>query len=278
MPATVKPLRPSAPTPAIGRAILLVGWAGALRRSEIVSIEFDDVAFGEHGVTIRLRQTKGSQDTVVTVDIPKAKNEEVCPVLALPAWLDLGHITEGPVFRGMRKGDHLSNGRLSDRHVDGIIRRLAGSEYSGHSLRAGWCTAAGRAGALLPDSMRHSRHKSERVLRSAISALVGAGSITPARTCCKLGHVNGKPLSQAAFCLSPTVSRIRASDTVQSSPVRRAGCHRARIARDMRVKCAPVAPSHSRAHCKRPARRKTCTALSGRGRAMSSRGRRGRAP
>jgi hypothetical protein len=48
-------------------------------------------------------------------------------------------------------------------HVDGIIRRLAGEEYSGHSLRAGWCTAAGQAGTLLADSMRHSRHKSERV-------------------------------------------------------------------------------------------------------------------
>jgi integrase len=145
------------------RAILLVGWAGALRRSEIVSINVDDVAFSEHGVTIRLQQTKSSQDTVVSVDIPKAKNEAVCPVRALRTWLDLAHITEGPVFRGMRKGDHLTDGRLSDRHVDGIIRRLAGPEYSGHSLRAGWCTAAGRAGALLADSMRHSRHKSERV-------------------------------------------------------------------------------------------------------------------
>jgi site-specific recombinase XerD len=145
------------------RAMLLVGWAGALRRSEIVSIDHDDVGFGEQGVTIRLRQTKSSQDTVVSVDIPKAKNEAVCPVLALKAWLELSRITEGPVFCGMRKGDHLTDGRLSDRHVDGIIRRLAGPEYSGHSLRAGWCTAAGRAGALLADSMRHSRHKSERV-------------------------------------------------------------------------------------------------------------------
>jgi hypothetical protein len=114
-------------------------------------------------VTIRLRQTKSSQDTVVSVDIPKAKNEAVCPVRALKTWIELSRITDGPVFRGFRRGDHLTDGRLSDRHVDGIIRRLAGPEYSGHSLRAGWCTAAGRAGALLADSMRHSRHKSERV-------------------------------------------------------------------------------------------------------------------
>jgi integrase len=145
------------------RAVLLVGWAGALRRSEIVSIDLDDLRFSDEGVTIRLRQTKSSQDAVVSVDIPKAKNEAVCPVRALRAWLELSHITDGPVFRGMRKGDHLTDGRLSDRHVDGIIRRLAGPEYSGHSLRAGWCTAAGRAGALLADWMRHSRHKSERV-------------------------------------------------------------------------------------------------------------------
>jgi integrase len=145
------------------RAVLLVGWAGALRRSEIVSIDVDDVGFGEHGVTIRLRQTKSSQDIVVSVDIPKAKNEAHCPVLALKAWLEVSRITEGAVFRGLRKGDRLTEGRLSDRHVDGIICRLAGPEYSGHSLRAGWYTAAGRAGALLADSMRHSRHKSERV-------------------------------------------------------------------------------------------------------------------
>jgi integrase len=145
------------------RALLLVGWAGALRRSEIVSIDFDDVQIGEQGVTIRLRQTKSSQDVVVSVDIPKARDEALCPVRALEAWLAVSGITDGPVFRGMRRGDHLTAGRLSDRHVDGIIRRHAGNEYSGHSLRAGWCTAAGRAGASLADSMRHSRHKSERV-------------------------------------------------------------------------------------------------------------------
>jgi integrase len=143
--------------------VLLVGWAGALRRSEIVSIDVDDIGFGDEGMTIRLRQTKSSQDTVVSVDIPAARSEAMCPVQALKAWLETSRITEGPVFCGLRKGDRLTEGRLSDRHVDGIIRRLAGPEYSGHSLRAGWCTAAGRAGALLADSMRHSRHKSERV-------------------------------------------------------------------------------------------------------------------
>jgi integrase len=130
---------------------------------EIVSIDVDDIGFGDEGMTIRLRQTKSSQDMVVSVDIPAARNEAMCPVRALKAWLETSRITEGAVFRGLRKGDRVTEGRLSDRHVDGIIRRLASPEYSGHSLRAGWCTAAGRAGALLADSMRHSRHKSERV-------------------------------------------------------------------------------------------------------------------
>jgi hypothetical protein len=151
-----------------------VGWAGALRRSEIVSIDHDDVGFGEQGVTIRLRQTKSSQDTVVSVDIPKAKNEAVCPVLALRAWLELSHITEGSVFRGMRKGDHLTDGRLSDRHVDGINTLDTACVLVGAPLPVAqerfWLTQCG---------IRDIR---ANALRSAISAQVAAGSTTPART------------------------------------------------------------------------------------------------
>jgi integrase len=73
------------------RAILLVDWAGALRRSEIVSIDVADVRYSDEGVTIRLRQTKSSQDTVVSVDIRHAQNEIVCPVRALKAWLEKPH-------------------------------------------------------------------------------------------------------------------------------------------------------------------------------------------
>jgi hypothetical protein len=116
----------------------------------------------------------------VSVDIPKAKNEIGCPVRALKAWLETARITEGPVFRGLRKGDRLTEGRLSDRHVDGIIRRRAGPEYSGHSLRAGWCTAA-RSGRRAVGRVDAAFAPQERARRDRLSARGSALDRSPRR-------------------------------------------------------------------------------------------------
>ena len=124
------------------RALLLVGFAGAFRRSELVGLNLEDLKFTAEGLLITLRRSKTDQEGQGRdVAIPHGAHEATCPVRAMQAWLLAGIITEGPIFRSITRHSRLSNARLSDHAVALVVKRyakLAGlqaSSFSGRSLR-----------------------------------------------------------------------------------------------------------------------------------------------
>ncbi len=155
------------------RALLLIGFAGAFRRSELVALDVADLKFQAEGLLITLRRSKTDQEGVGRpVAIPEGAHTETCPVRALRQWLDCGAINDGPVFRPMRKGGSVRCSRLTGHAVASIVKKYARKAglpvemFSGHSLRAGFVTSAARAGEPERRIMRQTGHKSiEMVLR-----------------------------------------------------------------------------------------------------------------
>ena len=157
------------------KALVLLGFFGALRRSEIVSLERDGrstFTITDRGVVLKLSATKASLKTE-EVAIPR-RNDELCPVAALERYLAASGITSGAVFRAVSK-----SGRILDRGLDAtsvrhiLAQRLEGIgiepvKYSPHSLRAGFITAAENANVPEHLIQRTSRNKSVEVLRSYI--------------------------------------------------------------------------------------------------------------
>jgi integrase len=157
------------------RALILLGFAGALRRSELVGLEVADCAFGKDGLTVTLRRSKTDQDGAGRkIGIPYGSNPETCPVRTLQAWLEQAAIAEGPVFRSVNRYGHLGPGRLSGIDVARVVKKLAqragldASQYAGHSLRAGHATAAAISGASERSIMNQTGHRSVQMVRRYI--------------------------------------------------------------------------------------------------------------
>ena len=157
------------------RALLLVGFAGAFRRSELVGIDVEHVEFVTEGMVITLPRSKTDQEGAGRkVGIPFGQNALTCPVRALAAWLDAAHIDGGPAFRAVDRGGHVSAERLANRSVALLVKHyveVIGRDprsFAGHSLRAGHATAAALAGAHERDIMRQTGHRSTTMLRRYI--------------------------------------------------------------------------------------------------------------
>jgi integrase len=157
------------------RALILLGFAGAFRRSELVSLDVEDCAFGKDGLTVTLRRSKIDQEAVGRkIGIPFGSNPETCPVRTIQAWLELAGIGAGPLFRSINRHGQLRPGRLSGIDVARIVKKLvirAGldpGKYAGHSLRAGHATAAAIAGASERSIMRQTGHRSVQMVRRYI--------------------------------------------------------------------------------------------------------------
>jgi site-specific recombinase XerD len=159
------------------RALLLLGFAAALRRSELVALDVENLRFDiERGLTIRIRKSKTDQQQAgALVAVPYARaRDSLCAVRELRAWLEAAGIHRGPVFRRMRRGDTLTGERLSDQSVALIIKRRARAaglppeELSGHSLRAGYATAAAATGIQERKIANVTRHENLSVLRRYI--------------------------------------------------------------------------------------------------------------
>ena len=162
------------------RALLLLGFAGAFRRSELVTLRVADLAFGPHGVSVLLPRSKSDQEgqgTVVYVAAnPLAAH---CPVAALRSWLGAAGIREGWVFRRITRTDAVGRHPLSAESLRLILKERAWEAgYRGpalaritpHSLRAGCITTLAQASVHERDIMRHSRHDSQTVMRGYIRA------------------------------------------------------------------------------------------------------------
>lgn len=157
------------------RALLLLGFASALRRSELVGLDVDDLGFERNGVVLKVRRSKTDQEGLgAEIAVGHGKDSRTCPVRALSAWLRAAGITSGPVFLGMRHGRHVRPTRLTARMVAAIVQRHAAAagfdpaHFGGHSLRAGFATSAAQAGRDERSIMRQTRHTSVTVARRYI--------------------------------------------------------------------------------------------------------------
>ena len=158
------------------RALLLVGFAGALRRSELVALEVDDVRFEAEGMVLTIRRSKTDPEAAgQLIGIPRSKASETCPMHALQAWLKEANITEGPLFRPIERWSNVVQTRaLEDRRVATLMKELikqAGLDpkaFAGHSLRSGLATAAAAGGASERAIMDQTRHRSVKQVRRYI--------------------------------------------------------------------------------------------------------------
>jgi integrase len=152
-------------------ALLLIGFAGAFRRSELAAIEVSDVSYSKDGLVIDLRRSKTDQQARGRqVGIPFGCDAGTCPVRALRRWLKESRIKSGPLFRAINRHDHIGTRGLNRASVGWILKRAARRAgmktrpLGGHSLRAGCVTQAAMNGANERDIMRQTGHKSAETL------------------------------------------------------------------------------------------------------------------
>lgn len=152
------------------RALLLIGFAGAFRRSELVRINVEDLDWRTQGVEINVRWSKTDQEGRGMIKyVTRGQVPVTCPVATLKGWLEISGIKNGPVFRRVFKDGSVGKAALSDKTVSDIIKsrlRLIGLEdwddFSPHSLRSGFASVAAENGASLQAIKGQGGWKSER--------------------------------------------------------------------------------------------------------------------
>jgi integrase len=154
------------------RALILLGYAGAFRRSELAALDVSDLGYDPRGVVIHLRRTK--TDTAAAgrdVSIPNGTHAETCPVRALRAYLDAAAITSGPVFRGVSRWGQVARTAIGADTVSDVVKAAAVAagldvaQVSAHSLRAGHVTQRRIAGDEVSAIADSTGHRSERMVR-----------------------------------------------------------------------------------------------------------------
>jgi len=145
------------------KALILIGFSGGFRRSELVDIEFEDIEFVSEGVKIFLKRSKTDQSGEgMTKAIPYFDNQKFCPVNALKNWIEIFDLKKGKIFD------------ISDKNVALIIKKYANyagldsHRYAGHSLRSGFATSAAESGAEERNIMAMTGHKSTEMVRRYI--------------------------------------------------------------------------------------------------------------
>lgn len=158
------------------RALLLIGFAGALRRSELIGINVDDVEFFAEGLVLHLRRSKTDQVAHGReVAIPRVRRRH-CPCRCLTTWLAAAGIEDGPVFRPINRYEEVLPQRLSAQSVALVIKRLAAQAgldpavLSGHSLRAGFVTNAVQRGASAASICAQTGHRSDEMMQRYVRA------------------------------------------------------------------------------------------------------------
>lgn len=165
------------------RALILVGFALALRRSELVALQVEDLTPSPDGMVVRIARSKTDQQARGhELLLVYGKPPNPCPVRALRAWLDASGLTTGPVFRRVTRTGAVSS-PLQPQAVATIIKRrathagLPAKDFAGHSLRSGYATQAARDGHSSTQIGAVTRHKDQRVLAGYIQAGKGAEDI-----------------------------------------------------------------------------------------------------
>jgi len=145
------------------KALLLIGFSGGFRRSELVNIEYEDIEFVTEGVKIFVKRSKTDQSGEGMIKaIPYFENENFCPVKALKKWIEEADFKDGKIFN------------ISDKSVALIIKKYANyaglnhHRYAGHSLRSGFATSTAESGAEERNIMAMTGHKSTEMVRRYI--------------------------------------------------------------------------------------------------------------
>ena len=157
------------------RTLLLIGFSGAFRRSELVALNCEDLSETADGLTILIRRSKTDQEAAGRkVAIPRGREATTCPLRALAAWRAAAAIESGPVFLRVNRHGQILRQRLSAQAVAIVVKRWAAvlgfdeKEFAGHSLRAGLATAAAIAGKSERAIMNQTGHRSTATLRRYI--------------------------------------------------------------------------------------------------------------
>jgi integrase len=157
------------------RALILLGFASACRRSELVGLDVADCAFGRDGLTITMRRSKTDQDAIGRkVGIVYGSSPDTCPVRNLQTWIEQAPIAGGLLFRSVNRHGGVQRTGLCGNDVARIVKKLAkrggldAAGFSGHSLRSGHCTAAVIGGATERALMATTGHRSVQMVRRYI--------------------------------------------------------------------------------------------------------------
>ncbi|MPM48925.1 Tyrosine recombinase XerD [bioreactor metagenome] len=157
------------------KALMLTGFMGAFRRSELVNIDIEDLTFSREGIIILVHQSKGDQEGQGEyVAIPYNSDPSVCAVVALQQWLEISQLKMGPLFRPFNKYKQIRDRRLTDKSVALIVKKYAtmagrnAENFAGHSLRRGFATSAAQHDVDERSIMQQTRHKSEKMVRRYI--------------------------------------------------------------------------------------------------------------
>lgn len=160
------------------RALVLLGFAGAMRRSELVALDVEHVTWTDDGMKLLIERSKtDAEGQGAEIAIPRGHVPETCPVTALQQWLTAARIAGGPLFRKVNRGGAVEAGRLVADAVRQILLKRAaraglkgtlGAPVTPHGLRAGFVTTAYRNGVPDEEIMGHTRHRSLATMRSYV--------------------------------------------------------------------------------------------------------------
>jgi len=157
------------------KTIILIGFGGGFRRSELISIDYEDLEFVAEGLKITIKKSKTDQfGEGMVKGLPYFEDKKYCPVSNLKKWLQISKIKTGSIFRRFNKGSSLSEKRLTDQSVVLLMKnylKIAGIEnqnFAGHSLRSGFATVAADSGADERSIMAMTGHKTTQMVRRYI--------------------------------------------------------------------------------------------------------------
>lgn len=160
----IRPI-PSTPTGMRDRALLLTGFAGAFRRSELVALNIEGVQFTRQGAVLTYQGNKTNQyGKTEQKALFFSPDPDTCPVRSLQDYITVLERTDGPLFVRIRKGEQVTTDRLSDKQVARAVKAYLGESYSAHSLRASFVTIAKLNGADDSQIMQQTKHRTRTMI------------------------------------------------------------------------------------------------------------------
>ncbi|SNC77614.1 Site-specific recombinase XerD [Hymenobacter gelipurpurascens] len=163
---TIKSIDVTVPAGLRNRALLLLGFTGAFRRSELEALNIEDLAFDEDGLVVTLPHSKTNQlGQAEEKAIFYSPDSALCPIRSLQAWLRMLGRTEGPVFVSMRRNNQVTTRRMTTKYTNLIVQQYLGPQYTAHSLRASFVTVSKLNGADDSKVMNQTKHKTSAMIR-----------------------------------------------------------------------------------------------------------------